>query len=106
MNKLLLFCWLSFWVSNVHSQSVLLPVGGNAWILERSNSLRIRNNGTTQWREDHTGFTSYIRVTKPGSLEVSLENEAGAAAQLSVSILGDVKKVSINGRDTSYLAGE
>lgn len=97
MSKLLSFCCLLFLVTVVRSQPVLLPVGGNAWILDNSNSLRIRNNGITRWQEDNTGFTAYIRVAQPGSLKVGLETDKlSAASQLWVSIAGDIKKITVH----------
>lgn len=107
MSKLLSFCCLLFLVSVVHSQPVLLPIGGNAWSLDNSNSPRIRNNGITRWQEDNTGFTAYIRTTQPGSLKVGLETDKpSAASQLSVSISGNVKKTTVNENDTLHWAGE
>lgn len=107
MSKLLSFCCLLFLVTVVRCQPVLLPVGGNAWALDNSNSLRIRNSGITRWQEDNTGFTAYIRVAQPGSLKVGLETDKlSAASQLSVSIAGDIKKIIVRERDTLHRAGE
>lgn len=107
MSKLLSFCCLLFLVSVVHSQPVLLPIGGNAWALDNSNSLRIRNNGVTRWQEDHTGFTAYLRTTQTGLIKVWLETDKlSAASELSVSILGNTKKIPVNDGDTSHWAGE
>lgn len=107
MNKLLLFCCLFFVVNVLYSQPVLLPLGGNAWALDNSGSLRIRNNGVNNWQEDETGFTAYIKLTSPGSVKVWLEaDKTGSSSELAVSISGSTKTVAINGTDTSYWAGE
>ncbi|WP_114790557.1 DUF3472 domain-containing protein [Niabella yanshanensis] len=107
MIKLLSFCCLSFLISVVHSQPVLLPIGGNAWTLDNSNSLRIRNNGITRWQEDNAGFAAYIRVTRPGLVKVGLETDKlSSASQLWVSISGDTKTITVNDKDTVHWAGE
>ncbi|MGE9310553.1 DUF3472 domain-containing protein [Niabella sp. CJ426] len=107
MSKLLSFCYLLFLVSVVHSQPVLLPLGGNAWSLDNFNSPRIRNNGVARWQEDNTGFTAYIRTTQPGSVRVGLETDKlSAASQLSVSIAGVIKKITVDESDTLHWAGE
>ncbi len=107
MGKVLSFCCLLLVVNVLYSQPVLLPVGGNAWALDNSGNLQIRNNGVSRWQEDHTGFTAYIKLTRPGLVKVWLEvDKAGSSSELTVSISGNTKAVVVGGADTSYWAGE
>lgn len=107
MGKVLSFCCLLLVVNVLYSQPVLLPVGGNAWALDNSGNLQIRNNGVSRWQEDHTGFTAYIKLTRPGMVKVWLViDKAGSSSELTVSISGNTKAVVVGGTDTSYWAGE
>lgn len=107
MSKLLSFYCFFFLLTVVHSQTITLPVGGNAWVLNKGGDLRIRNNGVNRWTQDGSGFTAYIRVARPGTLKVWLQTDkATSTDELSVGIDGSEKVTTVRGGDTSSYAGE
>lgn len=103
-----LLAGLLLFSSVINAQTITVPTGGNAWALERSGEgLRIRNNGVTNWTKVHDGFTTYIRVTKPGTLKVWLETGAvTGSAEIAVSIFRQTKKATLKGDGSSFYIGE
>lgn len=89
----------------VHAQSLSVPTGGNAWVNKKNEQgFRVRNNGISNWTKSGEGFTTYIRVTQPGSLKVWLETEQPTGEPtISASIFGNKKTVVLKKENPFYL---
>ncbi|MBO9619856.1 MAG: DUF3472 domain-containing protein [Niabella sp.] len=92
----------------LNAQSVLLPLGGNAWTLDRNKEgIRITNNGVTNWTKAGEGFTAYIRVAQPGSIKIWMNADSlRGSATLAVAILGTKREITLIGNASTFYLGE
>lgn len=75
MKFLKMLCFgLMFINCGVFAQTLSIPLGGNAY---SSNpfSRSISNRGLSYWRDSAEQITTYIRVSKPGSLIISIDEK-------------------------------
>ncbi len=82
-----------------------IPVGGNAWL---ENGGTLSETGLTNWSDPQTICRTYVRVTKPGMLKVSLLlHPHGAKSSLKVNIFNQSKTVAVEGNTKKeFFAGE
>jgi hypothetical protein len=88
----------SFADSTVH-----VPVGGNTWASNTTGRSRlITNAGIENWTNAGTAFTTYIRISKPGTLKIRLKAKTDGASRVGLSINGKEKKITID-KNTFHL---
>lgn len=91
-----------------NAQSVLLPLGGNAWSLDRNKEgLRINNNGVTNWTKPGEGFTAFIRVARPGSIKIWMDaGNVRGGSTIAVSVFGNRKETTLQADPAPVFLGE
>ncbi|MGO3195554.1 MAG: DUF3472 domain-containing protein [Sphingobacterium sp.] len=89
-----------------------LPLAGNAFLSSGSGTFseRITNNGLTNWDNENTVTSTYIRVNKDGKLNLGLKAKvlpSGNTSQVQISINGERRTVELSGADLKeYPIGE
>ncbi|MCZ4224318.1 DUF3472 domain-containing protein [Pedobacter rhodius] len=84
---------------NVSAQSISLPLAGNAYSSRHAdNGKTITNKGLVNWNDPKEYFTAYIRISKPSSLIISIDEKPVLEGQatLEFSINKQSKKVTFN----------
>ena len=92
-----------------YSQNITVPISGNTYSsFENNRRSRISNNGIADWRSAEEIFTTYVRVSKPGSLKVAVNAfSPGGNCVMSVGVLSKYNNIKISGKELSVLdAGE
>jgi len=77
--------------------SITLPLGGNAYSsLHQDSERTLSNRGIVNWSNPKEYFTAYFRVTKPGTVTISINDKPAVEGQstLAFSINNQTKKVS------------
>lgn len=109
MKKLQLFLYLLLAI-NSSSQSgaeVIVPAGGNSWVTPDSLEERITAAGWENWQNSNVVFTTYIKVSQPGSLKVKAAIEASEGeSKLQCTIAGKGKTIKVSGNKKEYMIGE
>ena len=95
---------------DVHEgRRISLPLGGNTWSSSNQNEGgSVTNNGIENWNNANTTFATYLRVSLPGSLKVSVHLKVpGGESVLQVSINGKSEKIHATGAEAKdYYAGQ
>lgn len=89
-------------------QSIVVPLGGNAYA-NSVNERLITRNGIENWSNTNTTFKVYVRLVKTGTLTVALNNVSKISGenQLSLGIKDQHKTISIiEGKDVVAPVGE
>lgn len=78
--------------------TIVVPTGGNTWCIgcESTNDL-VTAEGIQNWTTPHTTFDTWIRVSRPGSLEISVEAATDKTAEIGVSMGKTAKKLVVRG---------
>lgn len=96
-------------LTSLQAQPITVPLGGNTWSSTKDKSGgSITRNGIENWTSGTTIFTTYVRVSKAGTLKawLNLKVPDGKSA-LSITTAGRSAKISAQGSDTKdYYAGE
>lgn len=93
-------------VAQTDTSSVLVPIGGNAWVTP-SNTERIRPDGLSNWQHPDTRLQTYVRVAAPGKLRITIgATVAEGSSTLRMSVLGQRKTLMLKAGETEVLAGE
>ncbi|MFT4016314.1 MAG: DUF3472 domain-containing protein [Agriterribacter sp.] len=82
-----------------HSDTTIsVPAGGNTWCIQcdEDNNL-ISNKGIQHWTQQETGFETYIRVNKTGSLKIGINAKTDKASVLRLSVAGSSKNITVKG---------
>lgn len=90
------------------TQSIVVPLGGNAYA-NSVNERLITRNGIENWSNTNTTFKVYVRFVKTGTLTVALNNvtKINGENQLSLGIKGQYKTISIiEGKDLVAPVGQ
>ncbi len=93
-------------VPGVHdSNKVLVPVGGNSWV---DNGALIATEGLTNWTNSSSVCKTYIRLSQPGALKVSLKINAGNGTNtIKVTVLNKSVELTITGNiENEVFVGE
>jgi len=99
--------------------SVTVPIGGNAWQIDKDTlGGNISNDGIVNWTNKHAAFVTYVRFNKKGSYKLWLNLKVPEGeTTLSVAIQKESRKVKVTGNilkdhfagslvinDTGYIA--
>lgn len=100
---LLFFAFLS---DQVLAQ-ITVPLGGNTFASQTKDA-SITKHGIENWSDPQTSFKVYVRVSKKGTLAVTLNqlSKISGENELSVSINNQVKKVRVTQNEAPLAAGE
>lgn len=82
-----------------NSTTISLPLAGNAYSsLHQDSERTLSNKGIVNWSNPKEYFTAYIRVSKPGTLVISLSDKLVIEGQstLEFSIKNQTKKVNFD----------
>jgi hypothetical protein len=106
MKKQLLTLTLALILTYTQAQ-VTVPLGGNAYA-NQTKSATITRNGIDKWDNANTSFKVYVRLAKPGTLSLTLNqlSKLDGESDLSININKKVKKVSVKANDMSIPVGE
>lgn len=116
--KLLFLLALSTFRFAYAQDTLTVPFGGNAFsTIKADRSAKIDANGISNWRNANEFFTVYVRATKTGQLNITLDDfKATGSAQLAievdkirrrVNLQSNTKTVSVGSflvKDTGYIA--
>lgn len=74
--KVFFYFIASLTAKNISAQSISLPLAGNAFSSSHADGGKtITNKGITNWSNPNEYFTTYLRITKPGSLIISIDEK-------------------------------
>ncbi len=82
-----------------NSTTISLPLAGNAYSsLHQDSERTLSNKGIVNWSDPKEYFTAYLRVSKPGTLVISLSDKLVIEGQstLEFSIKNQTKKVNFD----------
>lgn len=78
--------------------SVTIPVGGNTFVSGNRNERNINQQGITNWNDVKTNFTSYVRITQPGTIKLSMNLKVPEGkSKLKIIVQGVAKEVEVEG---------
>lgn len=88
---------------------ISIPLAGNTWrSTNGKNGGHINGNGIENWSDKNVSFTTYVRVSKPGTIKawLNLKVPEGKSA-LQVSVNGVEKEIKAEGAEfKNYYMGE
>jgi hypothetical protein len=77
--------------------SVQVPIGGNTWADKTTGRPRlVTNAGIENWTNAANEFTTYVRISKPGSIKIRLKAKTDGVSQLRLKINGKEKRIRID----------
>ncbi len=87
------------------SNRQIVPVGGNAWVV---NGGAITEEGLVDWTDPRIVCTVYVRVDQPGTFKLSLlMNARGGDNTIRVTVAGKSAEVAaVGNQEKEYFAGE
>ncbi len=90
------------------AETITLPLGGNTWVQGPAEKKRLLTaNGIENWNNKDVSFTTYVRINTPGTMQVKLKGRASLPTQLTMTIAGNKKTISISEAETQWVnAGE
>lgn len=93
--------------ANDFQDTITVPLGGNAWRSgDERRGGRITNNGIENWTDRNVTFTAYVRLNKPGTLNVALNAKVPFGKSiLEVGINKKKRKVMLSGNGDQVDAG-
>jgi hypothetical protein len=111
MKKILAILLLiaSFLVVVNGQQKLTVPVGGNSWIMTHSKTgnEKITETGWQNWSENETVFSTYIFLSKPGTLVLSASfNVPNGQSKINCTVENVTKSLTVSGTDKESNIGE
>lgn len=115
--KVLLFLSMFFLIPQIYGKMyshpndgmhIIVPIGGNTWSEGDKAGGEITNNGIENWNNANAIFTTYVRVSKTGTVKVWLDLKVpDGKSKIQVSVTGSSKEIIVDGIDEKkYYAGE
>ncbi len=84
-----------------------VPIGGNSWLIGAEKTENITKAGFVPWINAQTICRTYLRVTRPGKLKLSVNLTASGENKVNVTLLGKTLGfIAIPGLEKEYFAGE
>jgi hypothetical protein len=85
-----------------------LPLGGNSFAINAGRNERmIGNAGIENWTKKEVSFDSYLRVSRPGTLNLAITAKSTGESRLQIAINKQTHAVTVSGNDFKrYDAGE
>ncbi len=90
------------------NRTLTVPLGGNAYVNQKTNHGAVTRNGIDEWNSTIASFKVYIRLAKTGTLAVTLNelSKLDGESELSVGINHKIKKVVVKPGTTSLPVGD
>ncbi|MEO6931289.1 MAG: DUF3472 domain-containing protein [Chitinophagaceae bacterium] len=79
--------------------SIVIPMGGNSWVIPRDDQKMLNEKGITHWKEEKFTVKVFVRLGNSGSLHIYLNARTDKEAVLGVTIAGVEKQVKISASD-------
>jgi hypothetical protein len=77
--------------------AIQVPLGGNTWVHGHTGNQRsLTGNGIEHWNQKEVSFTTYVRITRPGTIQVKLKSKANQPCKVAMTIAGQKKTIAIN----------
>ncbi|WP_346236079.1 DUF3472 domain-containing protein [Niabella insulamsoli] len=90
----------------IYSQQVRVPVAGNTWSSATENK-NLGRTGIADWQQSAETFTTYIRLAKPGKLQLSINaNTPAGSSTVGVSLAGKSYSVTVGEAADDYRVGD
>ena len=87
----------------------VVPMGGNSYVTikDKEGKERVTNDGWKNWQSEKAVFSTYIKVNKPGGLQLFASlNVPEGESTIRCSINDEAKTVAVNGADSKeYFLG-
>ncbi len=85
---------------------IIVPVGGNTFTA--SGDRNIGREGIVRWSNEKQQFTTYVRVTQPGTLQLAVNLKVPEGrSRLKISLVGKAKEIDVEGNSyRDHSAGE
>lgn len=85
-----------------------IPIGGNAWLIHTGDpSEKITKEGLMHWIHPATVCRTYVRVSQPGQLKLSVTLKTEGESKINVTVLGKTVELTLTPHTTKeYFAGE
>src|ERR1700753_2400311 len=95
-------CALGNTSARMGDQSMTVPLGGNAWRMDKDTiGGSVGNNGIVNWSSKRAEFVVYVRLAKTGNFKLWLNAQVpGGQSTLVVSALKDSRQVIV--RDSKF----
>ena len=103
--KLFIFFYFACFILSVNAQTISVPLGGNSWITTHSKNGNeaITQNGWQNWSEGATVFSTYVYLSKRGSLKLAAAFDVPngwSEIQTTIDRVTKTSKISGSGRET------
>jgi hypothetical protein len=101
--------WLPVFNREKPGYVITVPIGGNTFVSGTSNEGKtINQQGIVNWTDEKTSFSSYVRITQPGTIKISLHLKVpDGRSRLKITVKGTAKELDIDGDALSdHYAGE
>ncbi|MBB3056094.1 DUF3472 domain-containing protein [Mucilaginibacter gotjawali] len=102
-------CRAKYVSNNDQDTSVNVPIGGNAWRLDKDTiGGNISNAGIVNWTNKNAVFVTYVRFAKAGRFKLFLNLKvADGMTALTISALNKTRNIRVEGSSlTAHYAGE
>lgn len=89
------------------AHTVMVPVGGNSWVTPDNIDEKVSDSGWLQWKNGAAVFTTYLKLQKAGTLQVSaiIEIPEGVSV-LKCTIGKKSKKIRVSSGKKEYYIGQ
>jgi hypothetical protein len=85
---------------NTHDSAaatIQVPLGGNTWVHGHTGKQRLlTGNGIEDWDQKEVSFTTYVRISRPGTIQVKLRSKANQPCKVAMTIAAKKKTIAIN----------
>ena len=85
---------------------ISVPIGGNTFT--SSGGRNIGREGIVRWSDEKQQFTTYVRITQPGTLKLAVNLKVPEGrSRLKISVVGMAKEIDVEGNGyRDHAAGE
>ncbi|AEI49798.1 DUF3472 domain-containing protein [Runella slithyformis] len=89
------------------TNKVTVPIGGNAWLLNAASTEKITKEGLTQWTNPQTVCRTYVRISQPGQLKLSVTLTASEGTVYQTTLMGKTLSFTASSEGLNeYFVGE
>lgn len=111
INLLTAVCVISFDAysnAGYNDTVITVPAGGNTWCVQCDNDRKIITGaGIQNWTQKQTAFETFVRVNKPGSINIGVKAKTDKESILKLTVNRNNKEIAVKGNEFKiYNAGE
>lgn len=94
---LILLTTLSFVKGYSADSPINIPLGGNAYVTQKSGNIEIHKNGISNWDDKNAVITSWFKVSHSGNLELSIKAKTlEGTSKIEVLVNGKTYQITLN----------